>query len=56
MNSEATAINNAGQVTGVAETASGQKHAFLREGGVMQDLGPIPAGAARPCPCASTNP
>lgn len=44
-NSEATAINNAGQVTGVAETASGQKHAFLWEGGQMKDLGPIPDDA-----------
>ena len=44
-NSEATAINNAGQVVGVADTADGEQHAFLRQGGAMQDLGPIPDGA-----------
>lgn len=44
-NSRATAVNNAGQVVGVADTADGQQHAFLWQDGSMTDLGPIPAGA-----------
>ena len=40
----ATAINNAGQVAGISQGADGLEHAFLYEGGSMQDissLGPI---------------
>jgi probable HAF family extracellular repeat protein len=39
--SAATAINNAGQVVGWANTASGVSHAFLYSGGQMQDLGAL---------------
>lgn len=38
--SEATAINNFGQVTGYADTASDQ-HAFLYSGGMMVDIGKL---------------
>jgi probable HAF family extracellular repeat protein len=37
--SEAVAINNKGQITGIAETANGQNHAFLYNNGSMIDLG-----------------
>jgi len=36
--SQATAINNSGQVVGDSDTASGQRHAFLYENGEMKDL------------------
>ena len=39
--SEATGINAGGQVTGYANTVSGQKHAFLYSNGTMQDLGTL---------------
>ncbi len=37
--SEATAINNLGQVVGDSKTSSGQEHAFLYSNGAMTDLG-----------------
>src|SRR6478736_700421 len=40
MVSEAFGINNAGQVTGGAQTADGQFHAFLYDG-TMHDLGSL---------------
>ena len=40
------AINNAGQVTGSADTASGASHAFLYTGGKMIDLGLLPGMAS----------
>jgi uncharacterized repeat protein (TIGR01451 family) len=43
--SEATAINNAGQIVGVSDTSEGEQHAFLYENGMMKDIGPIPDGA-----------
>src|SRR5262245_59106996 len=43
--SDARAINNAGQVAGVAYTASGAPHAFLFSGGVKIDLGTLPGFA-----------
>src|SRR5687767_10631895 len=39
--SYATGINNAGQVTGNAKTATGETHAFLYSDGVMNDLGTL---------------
>src|SRR3954447_5081806 len=39
--SEAYAINNAGQVTGGADTSAGARHAFLYSNGHMQDLGTL---------------
>ncbi len=41
--SEATAINDKGQVVGWAKTASGVEHAFLYSNGKMTDLGTLPA-------------
>ena len=41
-NSVANAINNAGQIVGQADPASGAGHAFLYSGGVMLDLGTLP--------------
>jgi probable HAF family extracellular repeat protein len=38
-------INEAGQVTGYATTASSQTHAFLWDDGVMTDLGTFPTGS-----------
>jgi probable HAF family extracellular repeat protein len=40
-NTEAYAINNAGDVTGYSTAADGTQHTFLYSGGVMQDLGTI---------------
>lgn len=37
--SRAISINNRGQVAGVSEVASGERHAFLWENGKMRDLG-----------------
>ncbi len=37
----ANAINNAGQVVGGGYTSSGEYHAFLYSGGVMEDLGTL---------------
>ena len=34
-------INNSGQVVGYSDTSSGNQHAFLYSGGVMQDLGTL---------------
>jgi probable HAF family extracellular repeat protein len=39
--SEAYGINDAGQVVGYSETASGETHAFVAENGVMTDLGTL---------------
>jgi len=39
--SEAYGINDAGQVVGVSDTASGGAHAFLWEAGTMTDLGTL---------------
>ena len=39
--SEAFAINEAGQVLGYSQTASGQQHAFVWDNGVMTDLGTL---------------
>ncbi len=39
--STAYAINNQGQVTGMARNAANKRHAFLYEGGVMKDLGTL---------------
>ena len=42
--SEATAINNRGQVVGSSTFSSGPSHAFLYENGTMVDLGTLPGG------------
>jgi len=42
--SSATAVNNAGQVAGSADTASGETHAFLWSRGTITDLGTLPGG------------
>jgi probable HAF family extracellular repeat protein len=42
--SSANAINNAGQVVGESETASGGSHAVLWQDGKPQDLGTLPRG------------
>lgn len=39
--SEATAVNNAGQIVGFGRVASGQSHAFLHDGTAMRDLGTL---------------
>ncbi len=39
--SSATAINEEGDIVGVAENAIGQTHAFLYKNGIMQDLGTL---------------
>jgi probable HAF family extracellular repeat protein len=38
--SSAQSINDAGQVTGLSQTASGEYHVFVWTNGAMQDLGP----------------
>ncbi len=43
--SHALAINDAGQVVGWSETATGETHAFLWENGKMIDLGTLPGYA-----------
>lgn len=43
VNSFAYGLNDAGQVVGAADTDYGYSHAFLAQGGVMQDLGTLPA-------------
>lgn len=40
-NSHASDVNLAGQVTGWAETANGEPHAFFYDNGAMQDLGTL---------------
>jgi probable HAF family extracellular repeat protein len=42
--SNATAINQFGQITGSADNSEGNFHAFLYEHGVMRDLGTLPNG------------
>jgi len=37
--SVAYAVNDAGQVVGYSQTATGDTHAFLYSGGIMMDLG-----------------
>jgi probable HAF family extracellular repeat protein len=44
--SEATEINENGQVVGRSADAAGETHAFLWTDGVMQDLGPVAAFSA----------
>jgi len=44
--SEAAALNGLGDVVGVAATPAGARHAFLRRGGDMIDLGTLPGGSA----------
>lgn len=46
-NSEAYAINNAGQVTGYAETADGKQRPFLFSNGNLSDLGALSESANR---------
>jgi probable HAF family extracellular repeat protein len=43
--SEATGINDSGQVVGYADNSSGSEHAFLVSGGTMRDLGTLPGGS-----------
>jgi probable HAF family extracellular repeat protein len=43
-NSTAIGINNAGQIVGVSDTASGTTQAFLATNGVMTALGTLPGG------------
>ena len=40
-NSEANAINNSGQVAGLADLSNGYQHAILYSGGVMTNLGTL---------------
>src|SRR5687767_7722447 len=40
-NGQVYALNNTGAVTGFAFTSSGEQHAFLFSGGVLQDLGTL---------------
>ena len=42
--SQATAINDAGQITGWSDTTKGASHAFLFQSGTMADLGTFPNG------------
>lgn len=42
--STATALNDAGQVTGAVRNSDGMQHAFLYSNGVMTDLGVLPGG------------
>ena len=42
MGSNATALNERGEVTGYGTVASGDNHAFLYSGGFMRDLGTLP--------------
>jgi probable HAF family extracellular repeat protein len=44
-NSFATGINDAGQVTGMLCTPSGEGRAFLSTAGIMRDLGLLPGGS-----------
>ncbi len=43
--SNATAINDHGQVVGWSDTAGGNRHAFLYSSGIMQDLGTLTGGS-----------
>lgn len=42
----AAAVNDRGQVVGISETASSERHAFFWEEGVMTDLGLVGGGDA----------
>jgi len=44
--SQASAINNRGQVVGTSDTASGSTHAFLWQDGEMTDLGTLGGGSS----------
>ena len=44
--SQATGVNNVGEVVGFASLSSGYQHAFLESGGVMTDLGTLGGGSS----------
>src|SRR5712692_5455338 len=44
--SEATGVNNSGQVVGSSTTAAGATHGFLYAGGAMTDLGTMIGGSS----------
>ena len=45
VSSQATSINNSGQVIGTCAPISGPTHAFIYSGGIMTDIGTLPGGS-----------